>query len=706
MIKKKITLMFFIVLFLFMILFQCQCSIYSQKFKDGMEFYKQGNFDKSIEYFEQALKKNPGRREIRTMLFRSKLGSYYHHLAKARNHRNSDRKAEADKEYSLALKMFPNNLRLRDEYNTYMNKGKIKESVKFESTIKAPITLKLHGNEKIKMNLRNVPISKIFKSIGKSFKVNFIFDKDFRDFLYSIELDDIGFYQIVNQLCMVANLRYRVMDTSSILLYANTAMKKKNFDLKGVKVFYMGNIMAEDAKKLIMTVFRDQQIMIQEDVNLNALIVKASQDTLKDMELFIKKIDKERNEVEVDVEILEVNKSFLKKIGIDYGTTPLSISAGTVDKSEDEDSSTTSTTLNSTVNWTDLGNVNFMLTIPSVALNILETDSENKIIAKPNLRGIEGEEIKFMVGEELPVPNTQWQAIAAGGVENTPVTSYQYKNVGVDIRVTPYVHSNNDVTLRIKFSMTFVTTYVDSFPVLGKRELENVIRLKEGETNLIGGFIKDEIRGSLNGIPALSKIPVLGLLFGSNEKTIQQTDLIFSVTPRIIRKNIPGKRDLEPVWSNSRQENQSNPRGSITRPDTSRRRAEIARQNSVMISPVRRRIPLNSEAFFTIRLNSKIDISTLSIGGSVSGGNAVIDEVKTDFFKEDDVRMLRDFSSGSFDVGYSFFGKPVKNTILAQLKIRFLEKGDYTITIDDVAAYTKDKQQVELKTSSSEVQVY
>ncbi len=583
-----------------------------------------------------------------------------------------------------------------------MNKDKKKKTVKFESTIKPPVILKLKGNEKIKMDLRNVPITKIFKSLGKSFNVNFIFDKDFRDFLYSIEIEDVGFYQILTQMCMVANLRYRVLDSSSILLYANTAMKKKNFDLKGVKVFYLNNIMAEDAKKLVMTVFRDQQIMLQEDVNLNALIVKASRDTLMDIEEFIQKIDKERTEVEVDVEIIEVNRSFLKKIGIDYGTTPLSISAGIPNENDEEGTST----LNTTVNWNDLGNINFMLTIPSVALNILETDSENKIIAKPNLRGVEGEEIKFMVGEELPVPNTTWQAMAAGGVQNTQVTSYQYKNVGVEIKVTPFVHSNNEVTLRIKFSMTFVTAYVDSFPVLGKRELENVIRLKECETNIIGGFIKDEVRGSMNGIPTLSKIPVLGLLFGASEKTIRQTDVIFSVTPRIIRKSIPGKADLEPVWSNTLDLNSSTPVSPVQSRDTSRRRANLLRQNSVMISPARRRIPLNSEAFFTIRLNSQTEISTLSIGGSISGGNVVVDELKTDFFKNDDVRMLKDFSSSSFDIGYSFFEKPVKNTILAQLKIRFLEKGDYTITIDDVTAYSKDKRQVEIKTSSSEVQVY
>lgn len=702
MIRKKRILLSCIVLFSIVIIFHCQCSTHSGQLKEGMEYYKRGDYDKSVEYFEQVLKKHPGKSEIKAILFRSKLGSYYHHLAKARNYKNKDMKPEAEKEYTLALAIFPNNLRLGDEFNAYVNKDKKKKEIKFESTIKPPVTLKLKGNEKIKMDLRNVPITKIFKSLGKSFNINFIFDKDFRDFLYTIEIEDVGFYQILTQLSMVANLRFRILDSSSILLYPNTAMKKKNFDLKGVKVFYLDNIVAEDAKKLVMTVFRDQQIMLQDDVNLNALIVKASRDTLMDIEAFIQKIDKERNEVEVDVEIMEVNRSFLKKIGIDYGTTPLSISAG-IPNEDDEDGTNP---LNTTVNWNDLGNINFMLTIPSVALNILETDSENKIIAKPNLRGVEGEEIKFMVGEELPIPSTQWQAMAAGGVQNTPVTSYQYKNVGVEIKVTPFVHSNNEVTLRIKFTMSFVTSYVDSFPVLGKRELENVIRLKEGETNIIGGFIKDEVRGSMNGIPTLSKIPVLGLLFGASEKTIQQTDLIFSVTPRIIRKSIPGKADLEPIWSNTRDLNSSTPVSPVQSRDTSRRRANLLRQNSVMISPARRRIPLNSEAFFTIRLNSQTEISTLSIGGSISGGNVIVDELKTDFFKNDDVRMLKDFSSSSFDIGYSFFEKPVKNTILAQLKIRFLEKGDYTITIDDVRAYSKNKRQVEIKTSSSEVQVY
>lgn len=684
------------------LVFLCQCSIYSPQFKRGMELYKGGDYDQSVVYFEKALKEHPEKKEIKTMLFRSKLNSYYHHLALARSHRRKGRKEEAVKEYQTALAIFPNNIRVKDEFKGYVNKGKTDKGGTFVSSIKPPVVLTVDPREKINLNLRNTPVTKIFKGIGKSFGVNFIFDKDFRDFIYTIEIENIGFYDLLNQLCMIANLKYRVIDSTSVLLYPNTSIKKKNFDLRGVKVFYLRNMLAEDAKKLIMSLFRDQQIMLQEEINLNALIVKASQDTLVEIEQFIAKIDKERNEVEIDVEILEVGRNFLREIGINYGTTPPTLSAGTVGDGEDSGDST----VNQTVDWNDLTNLKFFLTIPTVALNILETDSENKLIARPNLRGVEGEEIKFMVGEELPIPQTQFQAIAAGGVANSPVTTYQYKNVGVEVTVTPFIHANSEVTLRIKFTLKFVTSYIDSFPVLGKRELENVIRLKEGETNIIGGFIQDEVRGSLNGIPALSKLPILGLLFGANEKTIKQTDLIFSITPRIIRKLEAGKSDLEPVWTNLQSGNQSQSEPPQRRRDMRRPEAPASDGASVVISPPRRRIPVNNIGYFTIRLNSNTEISTLSLGGSVSGGNAEIEEVKTDFFKGNDVRTLKDYSGIAFDVGFSFLEKPVKSSILAQLKVKFLERGNYTISLDSINAYDKNRQQLPLNTSQAEIEVY
>lgn len=703
MIKRKFYLTSAVIFVGLLAFLHAGCSIHSFQFKRGLELYKSGDYDKSIVYFQEALKLNPKRSGIKTMLFRSKLNSFYEHLARARNHRSHDRKNEAIQEYQVALSLFPDNTRLKDELKSYTGNQKKQVPGEFQSRIQPPIKLNIDIQDKINLSLKNIPVTKIFKVIGKSFNVNFVFDKDFRDFLYSIEIEQIGFFDILNQLCMVANVRYRILDSSSVLLYPDTAMKKRSFDLQGIHVFYLGNTMAEDVKKLIMTVFRDQQIMIQEDLNLNALIIKASRDALVEIEKFIYKVDRERSEVEFDVEILEVNRNYLKEIGIDYGTTPVTFSAGTV-----SDGEAAASTVNQTLNWNQLKNLNLFLTIPSVALNILQQDSESKLIAKPNLRGVDGEEIKFMVGDELPIPQTQWQAIAAGGINNTPVTSYTYKNVGVEIKLTPTVHSNDEVTLRIKFTLNFVTSYVESFPVLGKRELENVIRLKEGETNIIAGFIKDEVRKSLNGIPALSKIPILGALFGADEKTVKQTDLIFSITPRIIRKVDRMPSDLEPVWTNLQTEDQARPMPSPVPtgeggPDPVTERSP---GNTIVVSPARRRIPLNNFAYFTLRLNSSAEISTLSIGGSVSGGNAVIEEVATEFFKDDDVRILKDFKGNSFDLGYSFVNRAATNTMLAQIKVKFLEKGNFSINLDGISAYSKDREKIEISALPAEAEVY
>jgi len=696
--KHKYRILFNIFLiFMVFILFE-NCSVRSIQAKKGIELYKRGEYDRSIEYFQKALKEHPGNTEIKTMLFRSKLNSYYYHLGLARKFKSSEKREEAIGEYQRALAIFPNNKLIKDELDGFLNEGKKKQTKVFKSSIIPPISLWVNTEEKLKLDLRSAPITEIFKMIGKSFKINFIFDKDFKDFLYSIEIESIGFFEALNQLCLVASAKYRVIDKSSVLIYQNTAFKKKNLDLRGVKVFYLGNIMAEDAKRLIMNVYRDQQIMIQEDLNLNTLIIKASRDTLVEIERFLIKIDKEKSEVEIDVEILEVNRNFLNKMGVDYGTTPFTLSAGIVD----EDGA-----INSAVKTSQLKDTNFLLTIPSVALNFLETDGDNKIIAKPNLRGVDGEEIKFMVGDELPIPRTQWQAIAAGGVQNTPVTQYDYKNVGVTVKLTPYIHNNNEVTLRVKFTINFVTGYINTFPILGKRELENVIRLKEGETNIIGGFIRDEIRKSLSGFPALSKIPILGKLFGASEKTINQKDLIFSITPRIVRRKNITEADLEPVWTNVQTESRSDvPSQEPTRRNRNLSSLRSRTTNAVVISPIRRRIPVNNFSYFTLRLHSESDISTLSISGSVSGGNAIIEECKTDFFKGDDVKVLQDFSESSFDVGFSFLEKPIKRGILAQVKIKFLEKGNYTISINSINAYNKDRNQLEIKPSTSEIEVY
>jgi type II secretory pathway component GspD/PulD (secretin) len=678
-------------------LFLAGCTTVTVFEKKGIRLMRDGKYDAAVKHFEEWLKTKPSSTEIRTMLFKAKLNSYYYHLALARKWREQGKKEEAVKEYKIVLGIFPGNKKVRDELDIYLGVKK-EERKKFKSTIEPPVRLNIVASEKISLNLRNTPIKQIFKMLGKASNINFIFDKDFRDFVYTIEIEDIGFFDILNQLCMVSNTKYRILDPSSVLIYTNTTFKRKTFGLQGVKVFFLANTDAEDVKKLVLTLFRDQQIQVQEDTNMNSLIIKGSSSTLMEIERFLHSIDREKGELEIDLEILELNRNLINSIGLVYEDTLSTVSMGTVD----DDGTVSSGGLN--VNT--LGDTNFFITLPSAALNFLETDDNTKIISKPNLRGVDGEEIQFMVGDEIPIPNTQFQAGAAGGVTNVPVTTYQYKSVGVDVKITPFIHRNREVTLQVKLKIDFITGYRGDFPTLGKRVLESTIRLKEGETSIIGGLIKDEMRGGTKGMPALAKLPLLGKLFGVHSKTVTQTDLVFSITPRVIRQMDIEAAEQGAIWSDTEEGQgiQASEPPSPRDPDermTSRRRG-----NTVIIAPPTKRVAAGSVSYFTLRVNSSSDIASLSINGSVSGPNAEIEEIKTEFFGKDNSKVLKNTSGGSFDLGYTFETRTIRNSTIAQLKIKFIEKGNYTISLGNITAYTKDRKQIELTGTTGQVEVY
>ncbi len=694
------------------------CLTTTSSLRQARELFESGDYDQAREILLQAAAANPRNSEIKTLLFRAQLNSYQHHLFLARSKRTAQDRPNAMLEYQKAIAIFPGNIELQKEFDAFVNPAKAAPEEKAKSTLVPPVQLNIRKDEKVSLHLKNTPITNIFKSLGKSFNINFIFDKDFRDFMHSIEIDNTTFYEIMKVLCMVSGTQYRVLDPNSVIVYPDIFAKKKTFDLRGIKTFYLSNIKAEDARKTIQTIFRDEQLLIQEDVNLNALVIRADYKSLVDIERFLTKIDKEKNEVEINIEILEINRSLINKLGADFNSGVLGVAAG-AQNSEGE--------ISSVVNVKDLGNTNFFLTIPTAAMNFLETDSNNKILAKPNLRGIDGEEISFMVGDEVPIAETVYQAIAAGGVSTTPVTTYRYRNVGVEIKITPFIHQNNEVTLKTKVTINFISSGASSsFPTFGKREIENKIRLKEGETNIIGGLIRDDIRGSMNGLPALAKIPLLGKLFGYSEKNISQTDLIFSITPKIIRRTPISDQDNEAIWSGTEpaaasagappsrpdadeEESVSTDEeaGDETEEETSETESQQA-GNHVSISPNPAKVPVNSDAYFSLSVQADSPLASLAISGTLNGGNCEIAELRTGNLNDSNVKMLKNISGNTFDLGLSFIQDSTKTLAdaLIQLKVKFMNAGKYVLNIGSVNAYDAKRNKVEISPTTCPIDVY
>jgi type II secretory pathway component GspD/PulD (secretin) len=687
------------------------CLTTTSSLRQARELFKAGDYDQARDILLREAAAHPRQSEVKTLLFRSQLSSYNRHLFLARSLRKSGDRPGAVLEYQKALAVFPGNSELQAEFNSLNEPNKVRPEEPAKPTVVPPVQLSIRKDEKVSLSLKNTPITSIFKSLGKTFNVNFIFDKDFRDFLHSLEIENTSFYEVIKVLCLVSGSQYRVLDPATVIVYPDIFAKKKIFDLRGIKTFYLSNIKAEDARKIVQTVFRDEQLLIQEDPNLNALVIRADYNALADVERFLAKIDKSRSEVEIHIEILEINRSLINKLGADFASGTIGLAAGMLDSNGK---------ISSTFNVKDLSGQNFFMTLPTVAMNFLESDSNNKILAKPNLRGIDGEEISFMVGDEVPIPETQFQAIAAGGINSSPVTTYRYRNVGVEIKITPFVHQNNEVTLKTKLTINFISSGASSsFPTFGKREIENKIRLKEGETNIIGGLIRDDVRGSLNGIPALARIPLLGKLFGNSEKNINQTDLIFSITPKIIRRTPISALDNQAIWSGSEQAaagapapavegEESAPEEDAAGEDGPETLPPAEAGDRVTITPGQASLPVNSDAFFTLGVVATKPLASLALSGGISGGSCEIVEIKTDALSAGDVKVLKNISGSNFDLGLSFNRDSAQALAAAaiQLKVKFTGKGKYVLRIGSVNAYDAQRNKLEIAGASCPIDVY
>ncbi len=697
------------------------CATATSGLRRASESFKAGDYEKTIRMLQEELRAHPNRAEVRTLLFRAQLNQYYLLLAKARDSRRREDRAAAARHYAAALAVFPGNTTLQREADEYLNPSKPAPKAAPESAIQPPVSLDIRERDRVSIQLRNTPVTSIYQTLGKMYGVNFIFDRDFRDFPHSISMDNSTFYEILRVLCMVSSSQYRVLDKRTLVVYPDIFNKKRTYDLRGIQAFYLANIKAEDARKLLQTMFRDEQLVIQEEPLLNVLMVRGEISALKDAERFLQRIDKPRSEVELQIEILEINRNLIRSLGADIANGAVGFSAGALGDDGKVDP---------LVNLDALKGTNFYMTIPTVTMNILETDDDSKIIAKPNLRGLDGEEISFQVGEEVPVPDTQFASIAAGGINSTPVTTYKYRKVGVEVKVTPTVHSDGDVTLKTKMTFNFIagSGVSESFPIFGNREIENKIRLKEGETNLIGGLVRDEERRALSGVPGLSKLPIIGLLFASDSKKVNQTDLIFSITPRLIRRAPVASADQETIWSGTPQAAggaaqpaappSGRPAEPVTEADGGEEEApadeqapstETASAAILTVSPRETRVPLNAEAYLVLQLRSRAPLASLSLSGSIQGENCQIVDVKSDGLNENEVKVLKNASGSRFDAGYTFVRPDESRATslpLLQLRVKFLAKGRYTLAIDQCSGFDSRRGALPIRAVGASIEVY
>lgn len=593
------------------------CVTFSNYYKLGTQAEMNKNYDTAIKYYQQALLENPKESVYRLAYLRARAAAAINSAEKARKLLADGRKEEAIDEYKRALDYDPTNRVILDEYNRLTGRKPLPEAKPKEITIEQPVKLK-YTPEKLKLKFTDASIKAIFQSLGKLSGINFLFDEQFRDLPVTIDLSDMDLEQAINALCLAGKAFSRVIDEKTVIIVPDNPNKRTQYEINAIKTFYLSNINAQDVQQQLMNILRTQYkaptVMV--DKSRNSLTIRDNPKIVSLAEKLLRSWDKPKGEVIIDLEIMEVSRRKLANLGLQFSQSYAGI------RYSGENGPPQS-------GWLPLQGLNFstsanyQITLPYAMLQFLETDSDTKVIAQPRLRGVDSEEIKYLVGQKVPIPQTTWSPIAAGGVNTQPITSYQYQDVGIEVNIKPRLHQENEVSLELEVKITSISgTGIADIPIISTREIKNTIRLKDGETNLLAGLLKDEERKSLKGIVGLKSLPILGNLFSNTDRTLEQTDVILTITPHIIRTMPLSDEDGKPLWIENETLSFVSNQPEIY-PESSLEEGEelspeaLAQEtrgfNSVTFNPGTTEIPSGNIFSVNLEVQSQTDINAISV---------------------------------------------------------------------------------------------
>ena len=509
------------------------------------------NYDVAVAEYAKLLRENPDDREARLGLERSKLRASQDHFSRARREAAAGKYQEAMAEYQLAAELNPGNADIERELRDTRTQlraevalradGKTRLQSLIEQSNDAPLPGAALPDEKLPDSVifRDASSRDVYSAIGKFTNLSVLFDPTFRDQPVSIDLRGMTLEQAVNSLSTTTRNFWRSTGPRGIIVIPDTAAKRREYEEEIVRTFYLSNADLKETIDILRIVV-DARRIAPITAN-NAITIKDTPERIIAAGKIIAANDKARPEVIIDVELLEVNRTHLHEYGLQIASP--STSPTGINGQADVNKPGLSLKALSALTQADV----LLTNLPSLYYRLLKNDSATRILANPQLRTSEGIAAKARFGERVPVPVTTFAPLAAGGVQTQPITSFNYEPIGVNIDITPRMHHDDAVTLAIKIELSSISgTGFGGLPTFGSRSIDTVIRLKDGETNMLAGLIRDEERTSLASIPGLGDIPVIGRLFGYNRKETTETDIILTLTPRVVRPLYLTEEDLQP----------------------------------------------------------------------------------------------------------------------------------------------------------------
>jgi general secretion pathway protein D len=547
----------------------------SKLYKEGQAAEDRDDVETAYEDYYKAFQLKPQNLNYKTSYLRLRSTAASEHVKHGVTLRDQGDVTGALTEFLRALQIDPSNELAQQEIRAARDKSLADQSkaanaeapmaASAESALSnmgGPIHLKPISDEPLTLHL--IEDSKVvYQTVGKAAGINVLFDPDYTSKRIQVDLANTDLYDALRIVGIVSGTFWRPITPNTIFVAQDSRSKRTELDEQAVQTFYLTNVSQQNDFTDIQTALRNmfQTAKIYGVASENAIIMRGTPDELLLAQKLIDDLDKSKPEVVVDVAVLEVSRNWERTIGLqlpqtaqigfqasNFNSTNTASTASTLDQETSTTNTDTSNglTLN---NLAHLNGTNFAVTLGTAQANLLLTNTDTKILQNPRIRASDGQEASMKIGEKIPVATGSYQTGAATAIVSSLVnTQFQYLDVGVNIKIKPTVHYDRDVTLKltIEVSSTDGTSNLGGIdePIITQRTVDQTIRLKEGEANILGGILEKQTSTNLSGTPGLANLPILRYIFGSNDKTIMDDEIVFMLTPHVVRAEMLDPQNL------------------------------------------------------------------------------------------------------------------------------------------------------------------
>lgn len=535
-------------------------------YRQGKAEARKGNWDMAVARLTRALQHDPENIDYKIALDNAKIQAsrmHHHEAEKLMAAGEPDKAIEeleiaskfdpANQAFAADLRMAKERVRLREEERA--QRGQFEERARRAAAMRPPVpSLSPRSAVPININMPEASLQKIFETLAQLAGVNILFDDGFRDKQTSARLTGVTFQEALDQLTFVNKKFYKVLDSNTIIIAEDGQPQvRRRYDESLFMTFYIQNAEAPELMNTLRQMLQrggtPPQLAL--NTNLRAISIAGNADEIALAAKIIAAHDKALGEVLVEVEILDVRRSALKNYGIELANYQ-----GDVTFDPHGAGGRLRAHLLSSLNLAD-----FVVNVPNQLLvRFLQNESTARILASPRLRGAEGKQTTLRIGTEVPIPVTTFTATAPGqGSSFAPATSFQYKNVGINMELTPRVNAEGEVTfdpIAAEFSLIGGDRDVGGglrVPEFLTRTVRGTLRVKDGETALIGGLVLAEEREAFSGIIGLQSVPILNRVFTSPRKEKGDSEILISLTPHIVRGPKLSDEDLRSFYAGTKE---------------------------------------------------------------------------------------------------------------------------------------------------------